>query len=170
MLVVSHDRYFLDKVTNRTLELFRGTVDSYRGQLLGLLAAEGRAAAGRAADLREAAGGDRQDRGFHPPQRLRPETRPGRGPPQEARADRAGRRRPARSPRRRWAFRQADAERRHRAPRRAAGQGLRPAAVRGSRPRRAPRPALGHARPQRLGQDHAAAVPARARSSRTRAK
>jgi ATP-binding cassette subfamily F protein 3 len=31
MLLVSHDRYFLDKVTNRTLELFRGTVDSYVG-------------------------------------------------------------------------------------------------------------------------------------------
>ncbi len=31
MIVVSHDRYFLDKVTNRTLELFRGTVDDYRG-------------------------------------------------------------------------------------------------------------------------------------------
>jgi ATP-binding cassette, subfamily F, member 3 len=31
MLLVSHDRYFLDKVTNRTLELFRGTVESYPG-------------------------------------------------------------------------------------------------------------------------------------------
>ncbi len=31
VLVVSHDRYFLDKVTNRTLELFHGTVDSYTG-------------------------------------------------------------------------------------------------------------------------------------------
>jgi ATP-binding cassette subfamily F protein 3 len=31
LIVVSHDRYFLDKVTNRTLELFRGTVDSYAG-------------------------------------------------------------------------------------------------------------------------------------------
>ena len=31
VLVVSHDRYFLDKVTNRTLELFHGTVDSYPG-------------------------------------------------------------------------------------------------------------------------------------------
>jgi ATP-binding cassette subfamily F protein 3 len=31
ILVVSHDRYFLDKVTFRTLELFRGTVDSYPG-------------------------------------------------------------------------------------------------------------------------------------------
>ena len=30
-IVVSHDRYFLDRVTNRTLELFRGTVDSYAG-------------------------------------------------------------------------------------------------------------------------------------------
>lgn len=31
VLVVSHDRYFLDKTTTRTLELFRGTVDSYAG-------------------------------------------------------------------------------------------------------------------------------------------
>ena len=31
MIVVSHDRYFLDKVTNRTLELFCGTVDGYTG-------------------------------------------------------------------------------------------------------------------------------------------
>lgn len=30
-LVVSHDRYLLDKVTQRTLELFQGTVDSYKG-------------------------------------------------------------------------------------------------------------------------------------------
>ncbi len=31
VIVVSHDRYFLDKVTNRTLELFAGTVDAYTG-------------------------------------------------------------------------------------------------------------------------------------------
>ncbi|MEX2027374.1 MAG: ABC-F family ATP-binding cassette domain-containing protein, partial [Pirellulaceae bacterium] len=31
ILVVSHDRYFLDKVTNRTLELYQGTVESYPG-------------------------------------------------------------------------------------------------------------------------------------------
>jgi len=31
MLLVSHDRYFLDRVTNRTLELYQGTVDSYKG-------------------------------------------------------------------------------------------------------------------------------------------
>ena len=31
MILVSHDRYFLDKVANRTLELFRGTVDDYPG-------------------------------------------------------------------------------------------------------------------------------------------
>lgn len=31
LIVVSHDRYFLDKVTNRTLELFHGTVDEYSG-------------------------------------------------------------------------------------------------------------------------------------------
>jgi len=31
VLVVSHDRYFLDRVTERTLELHHGTVDSYPG-------------------------------------------------------------------------------------------------------------------------------------------
>jgi ATP-binding cassette subfamily F protein 3 len=31
MIVVSHDRYFLDKVTTHTLELFNGTVDTYTG-------------------------------------------------------------------------------------------------------------------------------------------
>lgn len=30
-LVVSHDRYFLDKTTTRTLELFQGTIESYAG-------------------------------------------------------------------------------------------------------------------------------------------
>ena len=31
MILVSHDRYFLDTVANRTLELFRGTIDSFSG-------------------------------------------------------------------------------------------------------------------------------------------
>jgi ATP-binding cassette subfamily F protein 3 len=31
VIVVSHDRYFLDRVTERTLELYHGTVDSYPG-------------------------------------------------------------------------------------------------------------------------------------------
>ncbi len=31
VIVVSHDRYFLDKVTNRILELYQGTVDDYSG-------------------------------------------------------------------------------------------------------------------------------------------
>ncbi len=31
ILVVSHDRYFLDRVTERTLELYDGTIDSYPG-------------------------------------------------------------------------------------------------------------------------------------------
>jgi ATP-binding cassette subfamily F protein 3 len=31
ILVVSHDRYFLDRVTNRTLELYQGTIESYPG-------------------------------------------------------------------------------------------------------------------------------------------
>ncbi|MDR2170354.1 MAG: ABC-F family ATP-binding cassette domain-containing protein [Planctomycetaceae bacterium] len=31
VILVSHDRYFLDRVTNRTLELYRGTIDDYPG-------------------------------------------------------------------------------------------------------------------------------------------
>lgn len=31
IIVVSHDRYLLDKVTNRTCELFQGKIDSYKG-------------------------------------------------------------------------------------------------------------------------------------------
>ncbi|MDR1957708.1 MAG: ABC-F family ATP-binding cassette domain-containing protein [Planctomycetaceae bacterium] len=31
VILVSHDRYFLDKVTNRTLELFHGTIEDYTG-------------------------------------------------------------------------------------------------------------------------------------------
>ena len=31
LIVVSHDRYFLDRVSNRTVELFHGTVDTYTG-------------------------------------------------------------------------------------------------------------------------------------------
>ena len=31
MVIVSHDRYFLDRVTNQTLELFHGTVERYTG-------------------------------------------------------------------------------------------------------------------------------------------
>lgn len=31
VVLVSHDRYFLDRVTNRTLELYSGTVDEYPG-------------------------------------------------------------------------------------------------------------------------------------------
>jgi ATP-binding cassette subfamily F protein 3 len=31
MIIVSHDRYFLDRVTNRTLELYRGEVQSFPG-------------------------------------------------------------------------------------------------------------------------------------------
>ncbi|MGM0488177.1 MAG: ABC-F family ATP-binding cassette domain-containing protein [Planctomycetota bacterium] len=31
LLLVSHDRYFLDKVTNHTYELFRATIETYKG-------------------------------------------------------------------------------------------------------------------------------------------
>ena len=47
MILVSHDRYFLDRVTNRTIELFQGTVDNYTGNFSAYWTAEGRAALGR---------------------------------------------------------------------------------------------------------------------------
>jgi ATP-binding cassette subfamily F protein 3 len=31
LIVVSHDRYLLDRITNRTFELFQGTIDAYAG-------------------------------------------------------------------------------------------------------------------------------------------
>lgn len=37
LIVVSHDRYFLDKVTTRTLELVQGTIDSYSGNFTAYL-------------------------------------------------------------------------------------------------------------------------------------
>ena len=51
LLLVSHDRCFLDRVTNRTLELVPRHGRQLHRQFHRLLAAEGRAAAGRAADL-----------------------------------------------------------------------------------------------------------------------
>ncbi len=37
LVVVSHDRYFLDKVTNQTFELFSGTVETYAGNFTAYL-------------------------------------------------------------------------------------------------------------------------------------
>ncbi len=37
LMVVSHDRYFLDKVTTRTFELFHGTIDMYSGNFTAYL-------------------------------------------------------------------------------------------------------------------------------------
>lgn len=38
VILVSHDRYFLDRVTNRTFELFAGTIDDYPGNFTKYLA------------------------------------------------------------------------------------------------------------------------------------
>ena len=167
MLLVSHDRYFLDRVTNRTLELFQGTVDSYTGNFSAYWTAEGRTAAGLAADLREAADRDRKGQGLHPPQSLRPEASAGRRPPQEARPHRIGRRaagdRPAAD-----GLSAGLAERRHRGPRRGPGQGLRAAVVFRRRLANRPRRALGTDRSQRLRQVDLAALPAGRRAARCR--
>ena len=90
MLVVSHDRYFLDRVTNRTLELFHGTVDSYTGnfsaywqQKAERLLVEQRTYEKQQIEIEKT-------KDFIRRNALRAETRPGRRPPQEAGADRAG--------------------------------------------------------------------------------
>ncbi len=70
MILVSHDRYFLDRVTNRTLELFHGTVDNYTGNFSAYWQQKAERLLGRRADLREAADRDREDQGLHPPQRI----------------------------------------------------------------------------------------------------
>ena len=41
VILVSHDRYFLDRVTNRTLELLHGTIDDYPGNFTKYMALKG---------------------------------------------------------------------------------------------------------------------------------
>jgi ATP-binding cassette, subfamily F, member 3 len=91
LILVSHDRYFLDRVTTRTLELFRGTVDSYSGNYSAYQRQKAERLGSSAAHLPAPAGRDRQDGGFHPPEPIRPEARPSRGSTKEAGADRARR-------------------------------------------------------------------------------
>ena len=128
MIVVSHDRYFLDKVTNRTLELFHGTVDSYAGNF----SAYWQQKAERL--LVERRTYEKQQRRSRRPRTSSAATPTARSTPRPRTAARSwsgSSRSPrrAKSPRRRCGFpaagRSGDIVR----PRRGPGQGLRPAAV-----------------------------------------
>ena len=127
MVLVSHDRYFLNRVTNRTLELFQGTVDSYTGNFSAYWTQKAERLL-VSADLREAADRDREGQGVHPPQPLRAKAPAGRRPPQKLERMSWWTCR-GRSSCRRWASRPPRV-RRYRGPRRRAGQVLRAAAVR----------------------------------------
>ena len=91
VLVVSHDRYFLDRVTNRTLGTLAGRHHRLSRQLLVLLAGAGRTPQGVAADVRQAAGLHRQDQDVHRQEQVRSEECSGEGPGEETGAGRTGR-------------------------------------------------------------------------------
>ena len=66
VLVVSHDRTFLDKTTERTLDLSFGRLEDYRGRLPHLRQAARRADGAPAQGIRGAAGVHRAHGGVHP--------------------------------------------------------------------------------------------------------
>ena len=92
VLLISHDRAFLDNVTNRTIELSLGKITDYKvpySKYVVLRAERRGAAAGR---LRESAADDREDRGVHREVPLQAhEVEPGAVAHQTARTARAAR-------------------------------------------------------------------------------
>ena len=96
VLLISHDRAFLQAVVDHVLHLEAGTADTYTGDYETFVRAASRAAADPAARLRQAIPGDRVGGGLHPPQHRGAEQRAGQGPPAAAGAgeppERAGRR------------------------------------------------------------------------------
>ena len=157
LILVSHDRYFLDKVTDRTLELFHGTVDSYVGNFTAYQRqkAERLEVQRRTFEKQQTEIAKMED--FVRRNHLRPETRPSRRPPQEAGADRT-RRSAARDRIAADGIPRSHADRRHRAARRAPVQSLRPAAVQGPELRYSARGKMGHPGAERFRQDDPAAL------------
>ncbi len=159
MIVVSHDRYFLDNVTNRTLELFDGTVDSYAGnfsaywrQKAERLLVERRTYEKQQIEIEKTK--DFIRRNHYGQKHAQAEDRRKKlerielvPPPREIASPPMGF--PS-------ATRGGDIVR----PRRGPGEGLRSPAVPRRQRRYPPRRALGAAGPERLRQDDAAAVPA----------
>ena len=96
IVLVAHDRWFLEAVGTAVLELEGGPLEVLQGHLARLAAREGPARAGARAHDREAGGGGRQARALRhalPRRHARP---PGAVAPEEARQDRARRARSAR--------------------------------------------------------------------------
>ncbi len=160
ILLVSHDRYFLDRVTNRTFELFHGTVEAYTGnfsaywqQKAERLLVQTRTYVKQQEEIdktkdfiRRNAYGQKHAAGGRPPQEA---AAAGRGPGRAAAGDR----------------RSGDGVSRGQPQRRpgAAGgkacQGLRPPAVRRRFPGHPSRSAMGRAGTNGCGQDHVGEVP-----------
>ena len=169
MLVVSHDRYFLDKVTNRTLELFHGTIDSYTGNFSAYWRqkAERLLVQQRTYEKQQIEIAKTEDfirRNSYGQKHAQAEDRRKKleriervDPPREI--VRAG-----------DGLSASRAERRHRAADRGAEEGVRPDAVRERRLRHSARRALGPVGAERLGQEHAVEVPAGTGQGRRRTR
>ena len=91
MVVVSHDRYFLDKVVTRIWELHEGKVEAYPGNYSPVLAAADREGQGARPPGRAAGREDRRPRSLHPQVWRGAAGQAGPRPREEAGADRAGR-------------------------------------------------------------------------------
>ncbi len=65
VLLISHDRAFLDNVTNRTVELSLGKITDYKVLLFEIRRPARRAAGAADGGLREPAADDREDRRVH---------------------------------------------------------------------------------------------------------
>ena len=91
LLVVSHDRYFLDKVTNRTLELYQGTVDQYAGNFSAYQRQKAERLEVQRRTFAQAADRNREDGRLRAPAPLRPEAHAGGRPPEETGTDRTRR-------------------------------------------------------------------------------
>ena len=90
IILVSHDRYFLDRVTDRTVEVSRGRLIEYRRQLLGLPGRTRAAPRARTGGLRKATRRNRAHGGLHQPLPLPGEQgQAGPEPDQAARKNRA---------------------------------------------------------------------------------
>ena len=96
VVLVAHDRWFLEAVGTAVLELEAGRVALLQGHLARLAQGEGRARAGARPRDREAGGGDRGARALRHPLPRRHARAPGAVARQAARQDRADRPRPAR--------------------------------------------------------------------------
>ena len=98
-VIISHDRYFLDRACRRIVELENGRAASYTGNYSDLSGRARRATRSAATRLRQPATTDRQDRRVHSPQSRRTENQAGQVAPHDAGETRTRRRGARRSDR-----------------------------------------------------------------------